>query len=146
MSGLRNHAWALSMTLVAYVAFASAVGAAECSCCCTGSLLAPDCDHADGPGMTPGSDQGRHQRSGATKLSISDCCSHCLCQSCAVSGTDHTYAVNTSASGSINELAAAAWFSSVTPSLEIVTTNLSPPGISSYMPAFAGLQSVVLLI
>ena len=107
-------------------------------------------DHHNDCGMlsdtTSSREQGPHQNSSGEKPSTPDYCIHCAWQCGALTETDHSYAVNARASGESNELAAAAWFSSVAPPVEILTTSLHPLGPSAHFPTLAGLQSVVLLI
>jgi hypothetical protein len=148
MSRLRKHTWAISITLLAYLVFASVGTAMACLCCCADAHVKPDCRHSDGSGMPreTASSKEHHQHTGAEKPSITDYTIHCSCQSCVVIGAAYTHAVNAAASSELNGLTAAAWFTSVTPSPGILTTGLSPPGPSPHSPAFAGLQSEVLLI
>ena len=148
MSALRRHTWAIRFTLLAYLIFVS-VGAAMGGLCCHADAHArPDCDHSDNlgiPGHTASTQESDHHPRGEKPWSNGHCI-HCACQICAVTGADHIYAVNAPASDQFNVLVAAAWFTSFAPSVEILTTSLSPPGHPLGNPIFAGLQSVILLI
>jgi hypothetical protein len=145
---LRKHAWAVRFTLVAYLAFASVGSAMGGLCCHADAHARPDCDRSDNlsiPGQIASTQEHDHHSSGEKPSSNGHCIS-CACQFSAVTGVDHLYAVNASASGESNGPVAAGWFTSVAPSVEIPTTSLSPPSPSPHMSTLAGLQSVVLLI
>lgn len=148
MSALRRHTWAIRFTLMAYLVFASVGAAMGGLCCCADAHVKPDCDHSDCSRMPrdTASSQEHHQHSSGEKPSADDHSIHCPCQSCAVTETDYTYAVDASAHGRLNVLDAAGWFSSVAPTVDILTGSLSPLGPSPHMPTLTGLQSVILLI
>jgi hypothetical protein len=148
MSALRRHTWAIGFTLLAYLVFASVGTAMACLCCYADAHVKPDCRHSDGSGTPRETASGKqhHQHSSGEKPSAGDHSIHCSCHSCAMIGTDHTHAVNAPASGESNVPVAAGWLTAVTPSPEILTTSLSPPGPSPHSHAFAGFHSVVLLI
>jgi hypothetical protein len=148
---LRKHAWAIRFTLVAYLVFASVGTAMGCLCCCSDTHVKQDCDHSDCSGVPRETASSKesvpHHHSGGEKPSAHDHAIHCPCQFCAVTGTNYTHAVNALASTEFNGPVAAGWFTSVAPSVEILTTSLSPPGPSVHMPVLiSALQSVVLLI